>query len=110
MTSLFLQDSVLYIHFTGAGARLGNVTPGQLSVLKGDAGRFSLLKRFASSGLFPQAYLTASGLFTSLDETTTRFFSILACAQWNDYPTRFSELHFNQLERILDQDEPDYKT
>ena len=34
----------------------------------------------------------------------------LACAQWNDYPTRFSELHFNELKRILDQEEPDYKT
>lgn len=34
----------------------------------------------------------------------------LACAQWNDYPTRFSELHFQQLQRILDQDEPDYQT
>jgi ribulose-5-phosphate 4-epimerase/fuculose-1-phosphate aldolase len=34
----------------------------------------------------------------------------LACAQWNAYPTRFSELHFNQLQHILDQEEPDYKT
>ena len=34
----------------------------------------------------------------------------LACAQWNDYPTQFSELHFRQLQQILDQDEPDYKT
>lgn len=34
----------------------------------------------------------------------------LACAQWNDYPTRFSELHFHQLKLILDQEEPDYKT
>ena len=34
----------------------------------------------------------------------------LACRQWNNYPTRFSELHFNQLKLILDQEEPDYKT
>jgi ribulose-5-phosphate 4-epimerase/fuculose-1-phosphate aldolase len=34
----------------------------------------------------------------------------LACAQWNAYPTRFSELHFDQLKLILDQEEPDYKT
>ena len=34
----------------------------------------------------------------------------LACAQWNDYPTRFSEQHFNELKLILDQEEPDYKT
>lgn len=33
----------------------------------------------------------------------------LACSQWKDYPTRFSELHFNQLQRILDREEPDYK-
>jgi ribulose-5-phosphate 4-epimerase/fuculose-1-phosphate aldolase len=34
----------------------------------------------------------------------------LASAQWNDYPTRFSDLHFNELKLILDQEEPDYKT
>ena len=34
----------------------------------------------------------------------------LACAQWNDYPTRFSDLHFNELKLILDREEPDYKT
>jgi ribulose-5-phosphate 4-epimerase/fuculose-1-phosphate aldolase len=34
----------------------------------------------------------------------------LACAQWNNYPTRFSEQHFNELKLILDQEEPDYKT
>jgi ribulose-5-phosphate 4-epimerase/fuculose-1-phosphate aldolase len=34
----------------------------------------------------------------------------LACRQWNDYPTRFSEMHFDQLKLILDQEEPDYKT
>lgn len=28
--------------------------------------------------------------------------------QWNDYPTRFSELHFQALKDILDRDEPDY--
>lgn len=33
-----------------------------------------------------------------------------ACAQWNDYPTRFSELHFKQLKLILDEEEPDYST
>lgn len=33
-----------------------------------------------------------------------------ACAQWNDYPTRFSELHFNALLAILDQQEPDYSS
>ncbi|NVO07794.1 MAG: class II aldolase/adducin family protein [Rhodoferax sp.] len=32
----------------------------------------------------------------------------LACAQWNDYPTQFSELHFNALKTILNQEEPDY--
>lgn len=32
----------------------------------------------------------------------------LACAQWNDYPTRFSELHFGALKKILDKEEPDY--
>lgn len=31
-----------------------------------------------------------------------------ACHQWNDYPTRFSELHFTALKNILDQEEPDY--
>ena len=34
----------------------------------------------------------------------------LACAQWNDYPTSFSELHFNELKSILDLEEPDYAT
>jgi ribulose-5-phosphate 4-epimerase/fuculose-1-phosphate aldolase len=33
-----------------------------------------------------------------------------ACSQWNDYPTRFSELHFNALKTILNQEEPDYQT
>ncbi len=33
-----------------------------------------------------------------------------ACSQWNDYPTRFSELHFNALKNILIQEEPDYQT
>ena len=32
----------------------------------------------------------------------------LACRQWNDYPTEFSDLHFNALKSILNQDEPDY--
>lgn len=32
----------------------------------------------------------------------------LACRQWNDYPTAFSNLHFNALKTILNQDEPDY--
>lgn len=34
----------------------------------------------------------------------------LACAQWNGYPTRIAELHFDQLKLILDQEEPDYTT
>ena len=33
----------------------------------------------------------------------------LACAQWNDYHTAFSELHFNALKNILDLEEMDYK-
>lgn len=33
----------------------------------------------------------------------------LACAQWNDYPTRFSELHFNALLTLLNEQEPDYR-
>jgi ribulose-5-phosphate 4-epimerase/fuculose-1-phosphate aldolase len=33
-----------------------------------------------------------------------------ACSQWNDYPTRFSDLHFNALKNILNQEEPDYQT
>ena len=32
-----------------------------------------------------------------------------ACSQWNDYPTRFSELHFTALKNILNQEEPDYQ-
>ncbi len=32
----------------------------------------------------------------------------LAGRQWNNYPTRFSELHFQALKDILDRDEPDY--
>lgn len=31
-----------------------------------------------------------------------------ACRQWNDYPTEFSNLHFNALKTILNQQEPDY--
>lgn len=34
----------------------------------------------------------------------------LACAQWNDYPTAFSALHFAALKHILDQEEPEYTT
>ena len=32
----------------------------------------------------------------------------LAGRQWNNYPTRFSELHFQALKDILDRDEADY--
>lgn len=32
----------------------------------------------------------------------------LAGRQWNNYPTRFSELHFQALKDILERDEPDY--
>ena len=32
----------------------------------------------------------------------------LAGKQWNNYPTRFSELHFQALKDILEQGEPDY--
>lgn len=34
----------------------------------------------------------------------------LACSQWNDYPTRFSELHLEAVKNILDQEEKDYQT
>lgn len=34
----------------------------------------------------------------------------LACSQWNDYPTLFSDLHFNALKNILNHEEPDYCT
>ena len=34
----------------------------------------------------------------------------LTCAQWQAYPTRFSELHLNELMAILDAQEPSYKT
>jgi ribulose-5-phosphate 4-epimerase/fuculose-1-phosphate aldolase len=30
------------------------------------------------------------------------------CAQWNEYPTRFSQLHFQALKDILDQEKSDY--
>lgn len=32
----------------------------------------------------------------------------LASLQWNKYPTEFSNLHFNALKTILNQQEPDY--
>ncbi len=32
----------------------------------------------------------------------------LAGRQWNNYPTRFSDLHFQALKDILNQQEPDY--
>ena len=34
----------------------------------------------------------------------------ITCAQWQAYPTRFSELHLNELMAILDAQEPSYKT
>ena len=34
----------------------------------------------------------------------------LACAQWNDYPTAYCEMHFAALKQILDHEEPEYKT
>jgi ribulose-5-phosphate 4-epimerase/fuculose-1-phosphate aldolase len=34
----------------------------------------------------------------------------LAGAQWNQYPTQFSELHFAELKQILDIEEKDYTT
>ena len=33
----------------------------------------------------------------------------MTCAQWQAYPTRFSELHLNELMAILDAEEPSYK-
>jgi ribulose-5-phosphate 4-epimerase/fuculose-1-phosphate aldolase len=30
------------------------------------------------------------------------------CAQWNEYPTRFSQLHFRALKDILDQEKSNY--
>ncbi len=33
----------------------------------------------------------------------------ITCAQWQAYPTRFSELHLNELMAILDAEEPSYK-
>jgi ribulose-5-phosphate 4-epimerase/fuculose-1-phosphate aldolase len=33
----------------------------------------------------------------------------LTCAQWNDYPTRFSELHMSELRAILDAESADYR-
>lgn len=32
----------------------------------------------------------------------------LACSQWNDYPTRFSELHLQAVKDILDHEKSDY--
>jgi hypothetical protein len=32
----------------------------------------------------------------------------VACEQWLEYP-QFSELHFNALKEILDEEEPTYK-
>jgi ribulose-5-phosphate 4-epimerase/fuculose-1-phosphate aldolase len=32
------------------------------------------------------------------------------CAQWQAYPTRFSEMHLNELMAILDDEAPSYKT
>jgi ribulose-5-phosphate 4-epimerase/fuculose-1-phosphate aldolase len=32
------------------------------------------------------------------------------CAQWNDYPTAYADLHFAALKEILDSEELDYKT
>jgi hypothetical protein len=34
----------------------------------------------------------------------------LACAQWNDYPTDYCDLHLAALKKILDHEEPEYKT
>ena len=34
----------------------------------------------------------------------------LTCAQWQSYPTRFSELHLQELMAILDEETPSYKT
>ena len=32
----------------------------------------------------------------------------VACSQWNDYPTRFSELHLQAVKNILDHEASDY--
>ena len=34
----------------------------------------------------------------------------ITCAQWQAYPTRFSELHLKELMAILDVEAPSYKT
>src|SRR5687768_2882816 len=54
-----------------------------LSVLKGDAGKPSLLYRFGFTGLSAQAYLTYIGSVTSSFHTITLSPSIFALAQTN---------------------------
>jgi S-formylglutathione hydrolase FrmB len=57
------------------------VMPGQLSVLKGEAGKPSVFTRLASYGLLAHAYLTATGLVTFSLYTTTFPSSRYAFAQ-----------------------------
>lgn len=49
-----------------------------------------------------------AGMALDTDEGTR--VAAKACRQWNDYPTHFSELHFNALQNILNLEEPDYQT
>ena len=41
---------------------------------------------------------------------TLFWLAALACAQWNDYPTAYCDMHFAALKQILDQEEPEYTT
>ena len=54
----------------------------------------------------PSAHVFAQVYVMLVPEPVAR----LAASQWNDYPTPFSDQHFAELRRILDQQEPDYRT
>ena len=100
---------------TSEGARVAGLLDGNKSVLfMGNHGVIVVAPSVAQA--FDELYyLEKAAQLQVLALSTGRPLALipepvaaLAGAQWNNYPTRFSELHFQALKDILDSQEPDY--
>ena len=100
---------------TSEGARVAGLLDGNKSVLfMGNHGVIVVAPTVAQA--FDELYyLEKAAQLQVLALSTGRPLALiaepvaaLAGRQWNNYPTRFSELHFRALKDILDKDEPDY--
>lgn len=102
---------------TDEGARVARMMgPGKSVLFMGNHGVIVVAPTIAQA--FDELYyLEKAAQLQILAMSTGRALALVpdalaakACSQWNDYPTRFSELHFNELKSILNREEPDYTT